>query len=135
MRQSLAPHVTAVTIALLTSGCVLPGQETGGAGGGDPSGAGGGDVELTDCEERSDGCALCAQCAAAGACAELVNACGYDAECSTLDQCLGLCGGEPECADGCYMQYPGAIELHGRAMGCVYCDQCANDCGANPACI
>lgn len=138
MPQSLAPHVTALAIALLTSGCVLPGEETGagGAGGGDAvTGAGGSDVELTACEESSDGCEVCAQCAAAGACEELVAACGYDAECSTLDGCLGLCGGEPECADGCYMQYPGAVELHGRAMGCVYCDQCAGDCGANPACI
>jgi hypothetical protein len=134
---SIILRLAASAIALALAACVLPDPEGGAGGGGGDAGAGGGatDAAQTACERDSGTCEVCAQCAAAGPCVELVNACGFDAECSTLDQCLGLCGGEPECADGCYMQYSGAVELHGRAMGCVYCDQCASDCGANPSCI
>lgn len=131
---SLPAHVSIVAVALALGGCQVPGlgEDTGGTGGSD--GTGGADVG-TECEQTSETCDVCASCAAQGPCVALIQACGSDPGCTTLDSCLGLCGGEPECADGCYMQYPDAVQLHGEAMGCVYCDQCSRFCDTAIQCI
>lgn len=134
--QILAATVSlALGLMLVGGGCQVPGLGEGAGGGSEDDGAGGGGDEGTACEEASEACDVCATCAAQGPCVELITACGVDAMCSTLDSCLGICGGEPECADGCYMSYPDAVQLHGQAMGCVYCDQCARHCGAAAQCI
>ncbi len=125
----------ALGLVLLGAACQVPGLGEGTGGGSEDEGAGGNADEGTACEEASESCDVCASCAAQGPCAELVRACGVDPLCTTLDSCLGLCGGEPECADGCYMSYPETVDLHSRAMGCVYCDQCSRHCAAAAQCI
>lgn len=116
--------VMILAAAGLTAGCVVPleNQTSSGSDGG---------AKL--CDGRND-CNSCASCALNGPCASLFNQCMADADCTGVDQCVGLCGTDAACKDQCYANNPAGAGLYGEVTGCLYCDQCPSDCPGVQSC-
>ncbi len=135
MRHLVLGLALTLPLTLPMVGCKLPGQDGAEGSGGSDSGVGGGEAhQQTACERASGNCNDCFSCAAQGKCAELAQACQNDPGCSTLDQCVSFCEGEPDCEQGCAMSASEGIDLYERAIGCVYCVECAEMCAGRVVC-
>lgn len=75
------------------------------------------------------GCDPCTECSLARGCQGELDACHADASCGAFDACLGECGNDSFCIDGCYYDYwEGAAPLFTAMAQCVICDDCQMTC-------
>lgn len=72
----------------------------------------------------------CVDCAVAGACEEITNACVSSPECEQFNNCIfGDCGGAfEECYKQCATQFPDGEALFSKLIVCVVCIECPNSC-------
>ena len=87
----------------------------------------------SSCDEKDD-CSSCLQCAQAQPCAALLSACQTDAACEAINECMGICGADQECQQGCYLNNPNGAAPYSAVLDCVYCDACPADCSGYRSC-
>jgi hypothetical protein len=110
------------------------GGATGGAGGaGGATGGAGGGSQTCDVGPCGDYGAGCTGCAVAGPCVDVYMACVLEPECFELNQCVGECGGDAACVDGCHTSLPGGASTFGALAECIACRACASSCSAELA--
>jgi hypothetical protein len=105
------------------------GTSEGGSGATSTTSAGG--ASGCAAEPTCDGCRLCA---AEDRCAGAIAACLDDPLCTSLDECITLCGETFECRDLCISQYEVSADLYLAARGCVDCDVCFDACATAVFC-
>ena len=119
----------AVALCALTACTLRPVDDAGSgtsAGGSEPtSSTSTGGASGCAPEPTCDGCRVCA---AEGRCADAIAACLDDALCTSLDECIALCGETFECRDVCFSQYEVSVGLYLGARACVECDVCFDSC-------
>jgi hypothetical protein len=118
-------HAFSILLAALACSCVLPGTSGGAGAGSTGTGGGGGDTGV--CKTTAT-CADCTTCALNGPCASLYSSCEADPACSGLDQCFGLCAGDPTCKSDCLASNPDGASAYSTLLKCVNCDQCSSQC-------
>jgi hypothetical protein len=94
------------------------------------------------CDDQTNTCEECQQCAVDGPCADEIAACNASDQCVSLLNCLidceSACLNDPdpegcydECAlapGGCTDQFPGGIDDLNALLDCVFLEQCPNEC-------
>lgn len=106
------------------------GGATGGAGGAGGAGGGSQTCDVGPCGDYGAGCT---GCAVAGPCVDVYMACVLEPECFELNQCVGECGGDAACVDGCHTSLPGGASTFGALAECIACRACASSCSAELA--
>ncbi len=143
MVRTLRLSLWLVSASLLASvgwGCKLKAVDGGdGAGGSGAAaegagGAGGSGGGSSECQDKAPDCLSCRTCAAQGPCKVLVDACLDDPGCAGIDQCLGVCGIDPECEESCYAQYYASLEVYSAARACLDCAVCPSLCSGQTVC-
>jgi hypothetical protein len=111
-----------ILVAAAVSGCTLL----------QPSSSGGSTTGDTDggpavCAPTTN-CADCTNCALNGPCASQYAACEASADCQAIDQCVGLCAGDPTCKQACSDNNPDGAAAYSAITTCIDCDQCPTQC-------
>jgi hypothetical protein len=120
MRWLLLIPLGVLSTSLLAGGCDWPAATTTSTGT-TVTEAGAECPQTTTCED-------CASCALNGPCESVWATCHADPDCSSIDGCVGGCGGDATCQQACYANNPNGVSDYQAAWKCTYCTQCPTVC-------